>query len=140
MSASSFNSGTIYATSGNISLESRVTAVGNFPVPTNKFGLQHFLGMINYNRCFMPKLANIHHPLHDATKIKGKVIEWTQEYQSAFLEADLALVSSTFLHHSHSNVKNQHYVGCIGQGSWCEARTVFKHHLVSSGFLLYETH
>ena len=29
-------------------LESRVTAVSDFPMPTNQVSLQHFLGMINY--------------------------------------------------------------------------------------------
>ena len=86
-------------------LESRVTAVNDFPVPTNKVGLQHFLGMINYYHRFMPRLADKLHSLHDATKVKGQAIKWTTKCQSAFLAAKLALVSATLVHHSHSNAK-----------------------------------
>ena len=92
-------------TSGIMPLESRVTAASDFPVPTNKVGLQHFLGMINYYRRFMPRLADKLHPLHNATKVKGQAIEWTTKCQSAFLAAKSALVSATLLHHPHSNAK-----------------------------------
>ena len=77
--------------------------MSDFPVPTNKVGLQRFLGMINYYRRFMPRLADKLHPLHDATEVKGQAIEWTTKCQSAFLAAKSALVSSTLLHHPHSN-------------------------------------
>ena len=92
-------------TSGIMPLESRVTAVGDFPVPTNKVSLQRFLGMINYYCCFMLRLADKLHPLHNATKVKGQVIEWTTKCQSVFLAAKSALVSATLLHHPHSNAK-----------------------------------
>ena len=92
-------------TSGIMPLESRVTAVSDFPVPTNKVGLQRFLGMINYYRRFMPRLADKLHPLHDATKVKGQAIEWITKCQSAFLAAKSALVSAILLHHPHSNAK-----------------------------------
>ena len=90
-------------TSGIMPLESRVKAVSDFPVPTNKVSLQRFLGMINYYHRFMPRLADKLHPLHDATKVKGQTIEWTPECQSAFLAAKSALVTATLLHHSNSN-------------------------------------
>ena len=92
-------------TSGIMPLESRVTSVSDFPVPTNKVGLQCFLGMINYYQRFMPRLADKLHPLHDATKVKGQAIEWTTKCQSAFVAAKSALVSDTLLHHPHSNAK-----------------------------------
>ena len=92
-------------TSSIMPLESRVTAVSDFPVPTNKVGLQRFLGMINYYRRFMPRLADKLHPLHNATKVKGQAIEWTTKCQSGFLAAKSALVSATLLHHPHSNAK-----------------------------------
>ena len=90
-------------TSDIMPLESRVTAVSDFPVPTNKVSLQRFLGMINYYRCFMPRLADKLHPLHDATKIKGQAIEWTTKCQSAFLPAKSALVSATLGNSPDSN-------------------------------------
>ena len=92
-------------TSGILPLESRVEAVNDFPVPTSKVSLQRFLGMINYYRRFMPRLADKLHPLHDATKVKGQAIEGTSECQSAFLAAKSALVTATLLHHPHSNAK-----------------------------------
>ena len=90
-------------TSGIMSLESRVTAVSDFSVPTKNVGLQRFLGMVNYYRRFMPRLADKLHPLHDATKVKGQAVEWTTKCQSAFLATKLALVSATLFHHPHSN-------------------------------------
>ena len=75
-------------------LECRITAVSDFPVPTNKVCLQRFLGMINYYLCFMPRLAYKLHPLHDAIKVKRQVIEWTTKCQSAFLQ----LISSGECH------------------------------------------
>ena len=72
-------------TLGILPLESRVEAVSDFPMPTNKAGLQRFLGMINYYHRFIPRLADKLHPLHDATKVKGQTIEWISECQSASL-------------------------------------------------------
>ena len=117
-------------TSGILPLESRVEAVSDFPVPTNKAGLQRFLGMINYYRHFMPRLADTLHPLHDATKVKGQAIEWTPECQSAFLAAKDALVTATLLHHPHPNAQtsitvdasNRAVGGQLEQlldGTWC---------------------
>ena len=117
-------------TSGILPLESRVEAVSDFPVPTNKAGLQRFLGMINYYRRFMPRLADTLHPLHDATKVKGQAIEWTPECQSAFLAAKDALVTATLLHHPHPNAQTSITVdasiravgGQLEQlldGTWC---------------------
>ena len=91
--------------SGIVPLESRVEAVSDFPVPTNKVSLQRFLGMINYYHRFMPRLADKLHSLHDATKVKGQTIIWTAECQSAFLAAKSALVTASLLHHPHSNAK-----------------------------------
>ena len=71
-----------------VPLESRVAAVNDFPAPTNKVGLQRFLGMINYYHRFIPRLADKLHPLYDATKVKGQALEWTPEtlYCSQLLE------------------------------------------------------
>ena len=92
-------------TSGILPLESRVAAVNDFRAPTNKVGLQRFLGMINYYHRFIPRLADKLHPLYDATKVKGQAIEWTSECQAAFLAAKAALATATLLHHPHANAK-----------------------------------
>ena len=48
--------------SGIVPLESKVTAVSDFPVPNNKVDIQRFLSMINYNRGLMLRLVNeLHH-------------------------------------------------------------------------------
>lgn len=40
-------------------LPSHVSAVSSFPLPTDKLGVQRFLGMINFYRKFLPNLARI---------------------------------------------------------------------------------
>ena len=45
-------------------MKERVTAILDFPRPTDKPALQLFLGMLNYYNCFMPKVASTLIPLH----------------------------------------------------------------------------
>ena len=80
-------------------LQSRVEAVQKFPPPQTKKGIQRFLGMVNYYHRFLPELAHKLHPLHEATKVKGQKIEWTDDCQVAFDAAKAALSSATLLNH-----------------------------------------
>lgn len=80
-------------------LPSKVEAVAQLPTPTSKLELQRFLGMINYYHRFLPKVAGLLAPLHEATKGKGKHITWTLACQTAFDAAKSALAAATLLHH-----------------------------------------
>jgi len=72
-------------------LESKITAIANAPKPANLKALQRFLGMINFYRRFLPKLAQIIAPLHDLTK----EFNWNPQCDTAFDEAKLLLQNFT---------------------------------------------
>ena len=48
--------------------ESKVTAIKQFPAPTNVHVVRRFLGMVNFFSRFVPNLSAILEPLHDITK------------------------------------------------------------------------
>ena len=82
-------------------LSDRVQAIREVPVPDSKVALQRYLGMINYYRRFMPRLAATLAPLHGAVSDAGKskVIKWTDQCDDAFRSSKEALARATLLHH-----------------------------------------
>ena len=50
----------------------------NFPKHKTVRGLQEFLGMINFNHCFIPHATQILHPLHHSMKQNQKLM-WTRK-------------------------------------------------------------
>ena len=74
-----------------------------FPKPTDKSGLQRFLGMVNYYHRFMPNIAQKLIPLHkavgDKSKKGKKTIEWSEDCDKAFLDAKDALANAVLLSH-----------------------------------------
>lgn len=68
--------------------------------PTNVCEVQRFLGKANYYRKFVPKLAEIAHPLYELTKSKGKSqFQWEAEHQSAFDQLKAILCSEQVMGH-----------------------------------------
>ena len=63
---------------------SKVQAVKNYPVPTNKSDIHSFLGLVGYYRKFIPNFASISDPLSDLTKKTVSKIVWTNEYEKSF--------------------------------------------------------
>ena len=67
--------------------DSYVKTVANFPQPKTKTQLREFLGLLNFQRKFIPNCSLVMRPLSQATggnsKKKGK-IEWTDEMDAAF--------------------------------------------------------
>ena len=62
-----------------------VKKIKDLPQPTNVTEVQRFLGKINYYRKFIPKLANIAHPLYSLTEVKSRnKFEWSIDHQNAF--------------------------------------------------------
>ncbi|CAK1595675.1 unnamed protein product [Parnassius mnemosyne] len=50
--------------SGTKPLDTKVEAIKNFPLPTNVRQLRRFLGMVNFYRRFLPRVAEIQAPLN----------------------------------------------------------------------------
>ena len=63
---------------------SKVQAVKNYPVPTNKSDVHSFLGLVGYYRKFIPHFASISAPLSDLTKKTVSKIVWTDQCERSF--------------------------------------------------------
>ena len=73
-----------------------VKAVLEFPAPTNRKELERFLGMAGYYREFLPRMAELAHPLNRLRK-KGQPFAWTAECESSFQEIKKCLASPPVL-------------------------------------------
>ena len=68
--------------------------------PKNVTEVQMFLGKANYYRKFVPKLADIAHPLYELVKSKGKCpFQWEAEHQTAFDTLKSVLCSGQVMGH-----------------------------------------
>nr|XP_037273800.1 golgin subfamily A member 1-like [Rhipicephalus microplus] len=78
----------------------KVEAVRQFPQPKNLRQLREFLGLVNFYRRFIPKCANILHPLHSllvASGSKATAIQWNDQSTQAFRMIKEALANATML-------------------------------------------
>ena len=84
----------------------RVAAIKDVPAPDSKVALQLYLGMINYYRRFMPRLANRLAPFHRAVVAAGKpkVIIWTDQCDEAFRASKDAKYFRHFLEEAELSV------------------------------------
>ena len=66
--------------------EAKVSAIKQFPTPTNLKQLRSFLGLVGYYRKFMAGFAETARPLHDLLKrmLNGGEFCWSEECQRTF--------------------------------------------------------
>ncbi len=78
--------------------DSKVEAIVNMPVPTDKKGVQRLVGMVTYLAKFIPNFSALTAPLRNLLK---PAVEWTwsSEHQRAFDEIKKAVASSSVLHY-----------------------------------------
>ena len=88
-------------------LPEKVKAVREYQQPKTVKSLQRFLGMINFYRRFLPRIAAILRPLTDALSGTPKVLEWTGDMVRAFEQAKASLASATLLAHPMDGAKLQ---------------------------------
>ena len=67
--------------------------------------MQHFLGLVNFFRRFIPAAASLLARLTDALKKTATKFEWTPEMAASFAAAKKALVSATVSQHPNSNAE-----------------------------------
>jgi cleavage and polyadenylation specificity factor subunit 1 len=84
---------------GIVPLARHVTAIQEFPPPSDLKGLQRFLGMVNFYRQFLPSIAQVLQPLTDLLRGNPKQLLWSAEAAAAFTAAKAALVSVVPLSH-----------------------------------------
>jgi hypothetical protein len=90
-------------TAGGIQpLSDHVEAVRLFPQPSDKQGLQRFLGVVNFYRRFLPKAAATLRPLTDALQGPGgkrSQLQWSAEMGEAFRTIKEQLCEAAALAH-----------------------------------------
>ena len=79
-------------------MPSRVEAIRQFAILTNKKSLQRFLGMVNYYHLFIPNCGGIMSPLYDLLK-KDTNFAWNTFHSAVFESLKVALSSAVILHH-----------------------------------------
>jgi hypothetical protein len=66
---------------GTAPTANHATEIEPCPPPQGVKQLQHFLGMVNFYRRFLPNCAQVLHPLTDLLKGEAKTLEWTASAQ-----------------------------------------------------------
>jgi hypothetical protein len=94
--------GHIVSASGIRPTPEKIEAITNFPRPETVKQLRQFLGLINFYRNFIPKVASHQAPLHAVLTPKTKskaTINWTPEMAQAFTDCKQSLSTATLLAH-----------------------------------------
>ncbi len=115
--------------SGISPMEKHVKALTDFPPPSDLKHLQRFLGLINFNRRFLPGIAGTLQPLTDLLRGNPKTLVWSENAAAAFGAAKAALADATSLVHPlpgavislATDASDTHISGVLQQlsaGSW----------------------
>ena len=80
--------GHMFSAQGVATDEGKIEAIKKWPTPTNITEVWSFLGFMGYCHQFIPKFAQVAHPLHELTlgENAGKkkaAIQWNSKYQEA---------------------------------------------------------
>ena len=95
--------GHIVSTQGIRTDPDKVSAVLEFPVPTDLKQLRQFLGLSNYYRRFIKGYSIIAEPLHKLTSKSGERYQWNQECQNAFVSLKQKLTTPPILAYPQFN-------------------------------------
>lgn len=87
----------------------KISAVQNYPVPTNSDEVKRFVAFTNYYRKFIPKFAEIAYPLNKLTR-KGVPFEWNTESQNSFEKLKELLISPPVLQYPDFSEQNKFIV------------------------------
>lgn len=87
----------------------KINTILKIAVPTTRKKLQHFLGMINYYRKFIPKLSQIARPLNKLTSVDVQY-EFNEECHQAFTEIKMALANDVLLR--IPSFEERFYISC----------------------------
>ena len=85
----------------------KVDAITRFPTPKSIKSLQEFIGMITYYHRFLPGIARILAPLHNALSGKKKKLVWTEALQTAFEKAKMSISKAVLLSFPSKDAKLQ---------------------------------
>lgn len=74
----------------------KMSALRDYPVPTNAHECRRFIGLVSFFRRFVPNFATIARPITDLTK-KSSILQWGKEQQIAFDALRQKLLSKPIL-------------------------------------------
>ncbi len=77
-------------------LFSNISAITNFPRPTEVTNVRQFIGKVNYYHKFIPNVSKLLSPLHDLLK-KDVTFSWTPACENSFCQAKNYLCSKPVL-------------------------------------------
>ena len=80
-------------------LKSKVEAVRSFERPRTVKALQRFLGLVNFYRRFLPRIAGTLQPLTDPLAGAPRQLSWTETMTTAFHQTKKQLADATLLVH-----------------------------------------
>ena len=83
----------------------KVEAMQRFEHPRTVKSLQQFLGLVNFYRCFLPRVAATMRPLTDALAGAPCQLMWTEAMMSAFQQTKQSLAEATLLVHPVPDVE-----------------------------------
>lgn len=95
--------------SGILPTKEKVKAIKDMPAPTSISSGEEFLGMVNYYRRFIPKLADLCYPIHQHLTVLRKLpktqanFSWPEPCSTAFEHIKVALADATLLAHPKRN-------------------------------------
>ena len=76
--------------------EEKVRSLVEFPHPTNRKSVQHFLGLAGYFRRFIPHYSESMCPLTELLR-KNSKFRWTDDCETAFVDIKSRLASTPIL-------------------------------------------
>ncbi|XP_078246874.1 uncharacterized protein LOC144588278 [Pogona vitticeps] len=79
-------------------IQAKVQAINDWPIPKTKKQVRSFLGLIGYYRKFIPDFSNLAAPLTELTRKREPVkVKWTPECQKAFDALKAKIVDAPIL-------------------------------------------
>ena len=85
--------------SGCVPLVKHTEIISTFPRPTDKKGLQRFLGILNFYRRFIQAAARLLRPLTETLKGKPSTLTWNLEMNQSFAATKSVLANVPTLVH-----------------------------------------
>lgn len=76
--------------------DSKINAIKNYPIPSDKDAVRRFVAFANYYRRFIPNFAILASPLNRMTR-KNASFNWNEQCQNSFVELKSALLSPRIL-------------------------------------------
>ncbi|SAM00567.1 hypothetical protein [Absidia glauca] len=77
----------------------KVTNTQEWPIPTTGKHIQQFLGLVNYFRTYLPRMAILTAPLDSLRSHEGKLgSKWTEQHTNAFNNIKQALIKAPYLY------------------------------------------